>query len=60
MVSVFALLRPRLCAAALSLLLLGSTPVQADVQLPKIFGDHMVLQQERDNLPVKWVRTPSP
>ena len=35
-------------------LLLGSLPARADVQLPAIFGDHMVLQQEA-TLPV-WGR----
>jgi len=43
--------RPHLVAAAL-LCVLACGVVSADVTLPKIFGDHMVLQQERDNVPV--------
>jgi len=45
-------------AAALALLETGAAPALAEVKLPSIFGDHMVLQQEA-KVPVWGTATPN-
>ena len=37
----------RICTAACVMLLFGTASSPADVRLPKVFGDHMVIQQGR-------------
>ena len=47
-------MRTMCCFAATALLLLPAGLVRADVRLPKIFGDHMVLQQKADAAVWGW------
>jgi sialate O-acetylesterase len=44
--------RSRIFVATFALAIGLCGVVSADVSLPKIFGDHMVLQQDRENVPV--------
>lgn len=53
MISVFR--RPAVLAWALAgLLIVPTTPARADVKLPAIFGDHMVLQREQKDRVWGW------